>query len=166
MKKILVRELKSTDTKALLSFELENRAWFESHIDAREPSFYSARGVSNHIESYLSEYAAGTWHPFVVESADGQIIGRANLKNIDSEMRTGEVGYRVARQAAGQGVATLALTHLIQVARLRWKLEQLIARVYSGNVGSRKVLDRCGFFPDPHPIAENADCEYRFVRII
>ncbi|WP_397452827.1 GNAT family N-acetyltransferase [Pseudomonas sp. NA-150] len=163
MKSCLVRELKNTDTEALLSFEVQNRAWFESHIDARDPSFYSAGGVNDHIEDYLSRYATGTWHPFVIESTDRQIIGRANLKDINPNNGCAEVGYRVAYQAVGQGIATQALMHLIQAARGRWKLKQLIAYVYPTNVGSKKVLGRCGFITDSKSTDEDADQECRFV---
>ncbi|MNO10102.1 hypothetical protein D3C81_2337380 [compost metagenome] len=55
-----------SDAQALLAFEIRNREWFESHIDAREPSFYSSQGVADHIESYLSDFAVGAWHPFVI----------------------------------------------------------------------------------------------------
>ncbi len=62
-----IRELTRTDTEALLAFEVRNRDWFESHIDARDPAFYSLRGVAKHIESYLSDFEMGAWHPLVIE---------------------------------------------------------------------------------------------------
>jgi len=87
-----VRELSSTDTEALLAFETQNREWFESHIDARAPSFYSVQGVAEHIQAYLADFALGAWHPFVIEDASGEIVGRANLKSIDSPQGSAEVG--------------------------------------------------------------------------
>jgi hypothetical protein len=66
MSSFRVRELKSTDTQALLAFEIDNREWFEAHIDARDPSFYSLQGVADHIEGYLADFAIGAWHPFVI----------------------------------------------------------------------------------------------------
>lgn len=39
-----VRELTSTDAEALLAFEIHNREWFESHIDARDPFFLLIAG--------------------------------------------------------------------------------------------------------------------------
>jgi ribosomal-protein-alanine N-acetyltransferase len=80
MKEFRVRELKSTDAEALLAFEVHNREWFESHIDVRDPSFYSLQGVAGHIERYLSDFAIGAWHPFVIEDSNEGIVGRANLK--------------------------------------------------------------------------------------
>jgi len=129
----------------LLAFEVINRQWFESHIDGRDPGFYSPEGVTEHIQRYLADFAKGVWHPFVIEDASHAIVGRANLKGIDPAKGSAEVGYRVAQTACGNGLATLALKHLIQQARTRWQLTQLVAFVYPENVGSKKVLARCGF---------------------
>ncbi|AOE60278.1 GNAT family N-acetyltransferase [Pseudomonas corrugata] len=148
MDSVRIRVLQRSDTEALLAFELANRAWFEQHIDARDAAFYSVQGVCDHIAAYLSDFAAGTWHPFVIEEADGKIIGRANLKAIDESARSAEVGYRIAQGACGRGMATLAVRHLIQVARSHWRLQQLVANVYVGNIGSTKVLERCGFLAE------------------
>ncbi|KPG99972.1 acetyltransferase [Pseudomonas sp. RIT-PI-q] len=166
MSSFRVRELKSTDTEALLAFEIHNREWFESHIDARDPSFYSLQGVAEHIESYLADFATGAWHPFVIEDASERIVGRANLKNINSPERFAEVGYRIDQGVCGQGLATLALRHLIQEAQIRWELTLLVAYVYKENVGSRKVLDRCGFLLEQPSCNDETGGESRFVLTI
>ena len=142
---VAIRTLQVTDAPALLAFEAANRPWFEEHIAPRDADFYSQAGVAAHVAGYLADHAAGIWHPFVMEDADGNIVGRANLKDIDGTTRTAEVGYRIARDACGRGLATLALRHLIEQARTRWQLEQLFASVYADNLASRKVLERCGF---------------------
>lgn len=167
MQSFNIRELRSTDTQALLAFEIRNRDWFESHIDARDPAFYSLCGVAEHIEGYLADYEMGFWHPLIIEDANQKIVGRANLKSIDSTSSSAEVGYRIDQQLCGQGLATLALKRLIQEARERWVLKQLVAYVFKENVGSRKVLERCGFSPDRHsPGAENVKVECRFILSI
>lgn len=159
-----IRELKSTDAQALLAFETRNREWFESHIEARDPSFYTWQGVAEHIEGYLSGFALGTWHPFVIEDSSERIVGRANLKGIDPSTRSAEVGYRIGRDACGKGLATQALKHLIEEAQGRWQLTQLVAYVFKDNVGSRKVLGRCGFVLEQPSSNEASEAECRFVR--
>ncbi|MFL1525090.1 GNAT family N-acetyltransferase [Pseudomonas sp. O230] len=162
MEPVTIRTLQSTDTEALLIFEKDNREWFERHIDARGAAFYSVRGVTEHIATYLSDYAAGTWHPFVIVDAGGKIVGRANLKDIDTSARSAEVGYRIAQSACGQGLATRAVNHLIEQAQVHWNLNQLIANVYADNIGSAKVLKRCGFLIEQTSRQAGADQEYRF----
>ncbi|QJI39416.1 hypothetical protein HKK52_00205 [Pseudomonas sp. ADAK2] len=53
----------------MLTFELDNREWFERHIDARGSAFYLVQGVTDYIAAYLADFAAGTWHPFIIEDA-------------------------------------------------------------------------------------------------
>lgn len=166
MKPFRIRELQMTDVQALLAFEIHNREWFESQIDARDPAFYSWTGVTEHIEGYLTDFAAGAWHPFVIEDSSGSIVGRANLKGIHSPRGCAEVGYRIEQRACGQGLATQALKHLIEAARMRWALTQLVAYVYEQNVGSRKVLERCGFVAAPRLPGEEAEEVCRFVLAV
>ncbi|WP_130906195.1 GNAT family N-acetyltransferase [Pseudomonas sp. Sample_22] len=161
-----VRELKSSDLDALLAFEVRNREWFESHIDARDPCFYSELGVAEHIESYLSDFAVGAWHPFVIEDSNSEIVGRANLKSIDFTTKSAQVGYRIDQRVCGQGLATQALKHLIQEAQARWKLTQLVAYVFAQNAGSKKVLERCGFLADQSSGNEDTGEECRYVLSI
>lgn len=146
---IVVRTLQSSDAPALLAFELANRAWFERHVAPRDPAFYSPAGVAAHIDGYLAGLAAGTWHPFVLADAEGAIVGRANLKDIDTATGAAEVGYRIAQDACGRGLATLALRHLVGAAATRWRLTRLHAYVYPANAGSQRVLARCGFVAQP-----------------
>ena len=162
METVTIRTLQNTDAEALLTFERDNREWFERHIDARNAAFYSVQGVTEHIAAYLSDYAAGTWHPFVIVDADGKIVGRANLKDIDMSARSAEVGYRIAQSACAKGLATRAVRHLIEQAQLRWDLNQLVANVYVDNIGSAKVLERCGFVIEQTSRQAGADQEYRF----
>ncbi|WP_223455503.1 MULTISPECIES: GNAT family N-acetyltransferase [unclassified Pseudomonas] len=166
MESFSVRELKKADAQALLAFEIQNREWFESHIDARDPSFYSLQGVADHIESYLSDFVIGAWHPFVIEDSSQRIVGRANLKSIDSSTGSAQVGYRIDQRACGQGLATLALRRLIQEARMRWGLAQLVAYAFKENAGSRKVLDRCGFKLQQPSCNDKTGNEDRFVLSI
>ncbi|CAI8891281.1 Acetyltransferase, ribosomal protein N-acetylase [Pseudomonas sp. IT-P44] len=162
METVTIRTLQNTDAEALLTFERDNREWFERHIDARGAAFYSVQGVTEHIAAYLSDYAAGTWHPFVIVDAGGKIVGRANLKDIDTSARSAEVGYRIAQSACAKGLATRAVRHLIEQAQLRWDLNQLVANVYVDNIGSAKVLERCGFVIEQTSRQAGADQEYRF----
>ncbi|NWD72007.1 GNAT family N-acetyltransferase [Pseudomonas gingeri] len=163
MKTFSIRKLENTDIEALLAFEIHNREWFESHIDARAASFYSLQGVAEHIESYLSDFAIGAWHPFVIEDSSAGIVGRANLKSINSPLGAAEVGYRIDQRFCGQGLATLAVRHLIQEARAHWGLTELFAHVYKSNTGSRKVLDRCGFLAEQESLTDETKDECRFV---
>jgi ribosomal-protein-alanine N-acetyltransferase len=129
----------------LLAFELAERDWFESQIEARPVSFYTEQGVRLHIATTLAAVVRGEWRAYVLQRTDGAIIGRANLKHIDRAAGRAEVGYRVARQYAGQGLATRALRHLQAVARDTEGLRELDARIAARNAASARVVQKCGF---------------------
>jgi RimJ/RimL family protein N-acetyltransferase len=52
-----------------------------------------------------------------------------------------EVGYWLGREFWGQGIATQALTLFLQEETTR----PLVAHVAQHNIGSRRVLEKCGF---------------------
>lgn len=69
---------------------------------------------------------------------DGRVAG-----NVLSFEQFGEpsVGYWIGREHWGKGVATRALTAFLEVVTVR----PLYARIAKDNVGSLRVLEKCGF---------------------
>ena len=69
---------------------------------------------------------------------DGQVAG-----NIVSWMQEGEqeVGYWLGRGFWGQGIATAALSEFLKQVKIR----PLVAHVAKQNIGSQRVLEKCGF---------------------
>lgn len=142
---MMIRTLQDDDAERLLAFELENRAWFEQHVEARAADFYTLEGVAAQIADYLAAHGEGTMHPCVMLDDDGAIIGRANLRHIDTDAGTGEVGYRVAHNQARKGLGSQALEHLQQLARDEYGLTILNAWITDENLGSRRIVEKCGF---------------------
>jgi glycine/D-amino acid oxidase-like deaminating enzyme/RimJ/RimL family protein N-acetyltransferase len=140
-----IRTLRPDDAAPLLAFEQANRAWFERHIDRRPDDFYSLDGIHAHVAQFLDQHAQGRMHPCVIVGEQGDLIGRANLKDIDRQQGVAEVGYRIGEQHAGKGLATAALHHLIALAQDEWRLQRLCACAIDGNAASIRVLERCGF---------------------
>lgn len=146
---IEIRTLQPDDADRLLEFENENRDWFELTVAPRLPAFYTPEGVAAHIAEYLGEYQSGRMHPCVLTGDDGAIIGRVNLRHIDTEAGTAEVGYRIAHRHAGQGLASMALAYIKSEARFRWRLQQISAVIHAPNKASARVAAKCGFKPAP-----------------
>lgn len=145
MKAICIRTLQLEDAPELLRFEQVNRAWFEHHIEPRGDAFYTSESVHEHVMQYLDAHKRSTWHPCVIVDQSGAIVGRANLKDIDLAAGVAEVGYRMAQQCVGKGLATEAVRHLVELARSQWELERLVAYVGVENTASAGVLGKCGF---------------------
>ncbi|MCL5426575.1 MAG: GNAT family N-acetyltransferase [Gammaproteobacteria bacterium] len=130
------------DAAELLIFETQQRDWFERHIEARPKHFYTPEGIVQHIIECLALNAQRRMSPLLIRDK-GAIVGRANLR----EMRNGhgKVGYRIAEQACGQGIAQRALQHLVNEARCVYRLNALSAIVSIDNRASQRVLEKVGF---------------------
>ena len=129
---------------ALFSFEVENRDYFETLIESRGHNFYRRPVILAHIRDLMSDYEAGEKLSCLVIK-DQDVFARANIKCIDDVKASAEVGYRVAANKAGQGVASFALAGLIQLAKDQLALKSLTAWVMSNNPASARVLEKQGF---------------------
>ena len=108
---------------AVLAFELANRAYFAASISDRGDEFYDQ--FTEGYEALLAEQEAGICVFHVLVGEDGTVLGRFNL--VDLEDGTAELGYRVAQQVAGRGVATAAVQELCRLAAARYGLRTLRA---------------------------------------
>ena len=70
---------------------------------------------------------------------DGQVAG--SVLSYEDEGRP-EVSYWLGREFWGRGIATWALGEFLRTANLK---RPMYARVAKDNLGSRRVLEKCGF---------------------
>ena len=75
---------------------------------------------------------------------DGLLVGSFSLLEIDLDARYAEVGYWVAKEARGRGVATRAVADLRTIA-LELGITRLELIAHKDNAGSRAVARRSGF---------------------
>ncbi len=128
---------------SLLDFELANKAYFEQFIAPRKPSFYSQEGIKSHIEESENYHRLKQAKSYLLVHTN-RIIARANIKHIKDGQA--EIGYRVAQQWTGQGIAKRCIAHLITQAR-RAEINTLFAEVMDNNTASDKALLSAGFLP-------------------
>lgn len=135
-------ELLTVDhARPLERFERSNRAFFAARIGDRGDDFFEH--FDDRLAARVRENREGTSLFFVVVDADGEILGRVNISDIDRPTLT-ELGFRVAEHAQGRGVATQGVIAALDVAATRG-VTSVKARVSTTNVASRRVLERCGF---------------------
>ncbi len=127
---------------AILSFEVENRAYFRRSITDRGDEFFAT--FPERHEALLAQQAAGVCAFYVlVDDQTGAVVGRFNL--YDLQEGAANVGYRVAEGVAGRGVATQALCDLCLRAADEHGLDRLNAETSQANVASQRVLEKAGF---------------------
>jgi ribosomal-protein-alanine N-acetyltransferase len=138
-----LERLRAGHAPAVLAFELANRAYFAASVSDRGDDFF-AQFPGRH-RALLAQQEAGSCAFYVLVADDGSVLGRFNL--YDFEDGTARVGYRVAQQAAGRGVATESVRELCRIAVARHGLRTLRAATSHDNAASRRVLAKAGFVP-------------------
>jgi [ribosomal protein S5]-alanine N-acetyltransferase len=138
-----LEQLSADHAEAVLAFELANRAYFAASISDRGDQFFDE--FPGRYSALLTEQEAGICAFYVLVADDGSVLGRFNL--YDLKDGTAAVGYRVAQEVAGRGVATRSVRELCRIAAARHGLRTLRAATSHGNAASQKVLAKAGFVP-------------------
>ncbi|GGO43896.1 hypothetical protein GCM10012287_08140 [Streptomyces daqingensis] len=136
-----LRRLSADHAPAVLAFELANRAYFAASVPDRGDDYFDR--FAERYDALLAEQEAGVCAFYVLVAEDGSVLGRFNL--YDLEDRAADVGYRVAQQAAGRGLATATLRELCWLAASEHGLRVLRAASAHENAASRRVLRKAGF---------------------
>jgi ribosomal-protein-alanine N-acetyltransferase len=138
-----LQQLDAGHAPAVLAFELANRTYFAASISDRGDEFYDQ--FTDRHRALLADQEAGLCACYVLVADDGSVLGRFNLYDIGDG--TADLGYRVAQQVAGRGVATSSVRELCRIAAARHGLRTLRAATSHGNAASQKVLAKAGFVP-------------------
>lgn len=94
--------------------------------------------------SSLTDLKAADEFLFFIRTG-GELVGTVTLKNISHSMGYGELGYGVAEEHHGKGIATAAVRALVARIFTETSLRRLVAYVAEGNVASCRVLEKLGF---------------------
>lgn len=133
------------DAAELLAFELANRRFFETWINARSEAYYSLDAVAEAIEQAGRERRADSAYQFLAK-VDGAIVGRVNLNAVTRRyFNRASLGYRMAENAAGKGYASRAVALALRQGFEALGLWRVEADVRAINAGSLRVLERNGF---------------------
>jgi [ribosomal protein S5]-alanine N-acetyltransferase len=136
-----LEQLRSDHEASVLEFELANREFFARTISDRGDEFFAQ--FHDNFHTLLSDQQAGECIYYVIVEKSGSIVGRINLYDVQSG--SADVGYRIAEQATGGGVATAALRELCRLAVDEHGLTRLTAKVSNENIASQRVLEKASF---------------------
>lgn len=134
--------LQDKDAQDLFDFESANRTFFEKMVPDRGNSYYEWETfMEGHLE-LLAEQAEGLCYFYLVKDVYGNIAGRVNLVDLDTEAATAEIGFRIGEAFVGKGIASSALKLLLSTET---DLKQIHAKTTTVNKSSQKVLAKNGF---------------------
>jgi RimJ/RimL family protein N-acetyltransferase len=109
------------------------------------PYPYEEEHARTWIEQTIRDWDERTHAAFAVTDRGGEVVGAIGLRLHRNYALSGSLGYWVAPEARGRGVATTSLRLLV-----RWALEEAgLARLElvtdPDNIASQKVAERAGF---------------------
>ena len=136
-----LQRLRAGHASAVLAFELANRAYFAASISDRGDEFFDQ--FAERHSRRLAEQEAGSGAYYVLVDEDGSVLGRFNL--IFAGDGIAELGYRVAQDVAGRGVATAAVLEMSELAATQHGVRTLRAATSYRNAASQRVLAKAGF---------------------
>lgn len=145
---VTLRPVRLRDAAAWSRLRLQDRA----HLEPWEPTGRGAWEARNHASNWPSLWSSlkaearrGAMIPLVIE-VDGAFSGQLTVGNIvRGALRSGWIGYWVAKDLSGQGVATAALALGLDHCFGPIGLHRVEATVRPENLASQAVLRNVGF---------------------
>lgn len=93
----------------------------------------------------LDEFASSTTY-WLYDDEKNKLIGASNLRHYLTEEGLklwGHIGYGIRPSERKKGYATRLLKLMLQEAKNR-KINRVLLGAYTGNIGSCKVIEKCG----------------------
>lgn len=142
----VLRQLESSDAVALADLVQRNRVFLEPWEPVHPDSYFTVAGQQEAVRASLARQAEGSGFFQVILDESGAVAGRINLNNIvRGAFHSASVGYWLAEDAGGRGLATRAVIEVADIAFGTLRLHRLEAGTLPGNHRSQAVLRRAGF---------------------
>ena len=138
-----LQRLRADHAPAVLAFETANRAYFAASISDRGDEYFEH--FDERFDALVEEQEGGRGAYYLLVSDDGAVLGRFNLTFVEDGVAL--LGYRVAQQATGRGVATATVRDLCSLAASQHGIHTVRAATSRANAASQRVLLSSGFVP-------------------
>jgi ribosomal-protein-serine acetyltransferase len=136
----LVEERHASVLRALVDREREHLRQWLGWVDATRTQDDIVAFIRRAMEQFASNhgFSAAIW-------ADGCIAGVVGIHRVDWPARKAEIGYWLAREFQGRGIATAAARAVNQHALVELELNRMEIHCAVGNTRSSAIAKRLGF---------------------
>ncbi|RZK61612.1 MAG: N-acetyltransferase [Hymenobacter sp.] len=160
-------------SRALLTAELHKPQYFPVLLGAAMPADWPPGDYDRAAMAYFLEKlteggrdAAGWYNWYALRKAEGDVprtlIGTGGFMGPPDAAGTAEIGYSIATDWRGQGLATELVGALVQQAATTGQVRRLVARARADNPASQQVLVRNDF----QLVGPAEDGQVRFERAV
>ncbi|MBF4549943.1 GNAT family N-acetyltransferase [Pseudoclavibacter sp. RFBJ3] len=141
---VSLRPIRVRDARELESVLLANREWLQPW-EATSPGGGGRWDVRGGIRSLLSQASAHTALPFVI-TYEGRFAGQLTVSGISyGALSSATLGYWVAREFAGKGLATIATAMATDHCLQGLGLHRMEVCIRPENAKSLRVVEKLGF---------------------
>ena len=134
------------DAPALAALVHGQRTHLAPWEPERPAAWFTEAGQREALEQADRDRAADRSYAYLITDAAGSILGRLTLASVvRGAGQFCSLGYWVAREATGRGVATAAVGQALQIAFDELGLHRVQAETLPHNHASRHVLEHHGF---------------------
>ena len=139
--KVTLREWKRSDADALAAIANNKKIW--DNVRDRLPYPYKKKDAKEWLELVKKQKTVTT---FCIE-VDGNLAGSIGVTLRDDVYRkTVELGYFIAEEYWGRGIATEAIKQMVSYVRKEFDIVRIYAEVFEYNKASMKALEKNGFY--------------------
>lgn len=140
--RLLLRELSALDAPAIAAGAGDRRV---SRFLVGVPSPYSLALARRWIAARVDWWTLGRGVTYAIarRELEGALLGTISLRHYPRDRRA-ELGYWLASDAWGRGIATEAARALIEHGFRAFSLARVYAQVMAGNDASVRVLEKLG----------------------
>lgn len=134
-----------SDGAELCAAYTKNRLHLQHWEPTRSEAFHTAAGQQEEIGASLHEQAKGRGYFWVLVTGT-RIVGRISLNGVVAgAFLSGNLGYWVANDQQGRGLASKASAAVCRIALTQHGLHRIQAATLAENLASQRVLERCSF---------------------
>ena len=109
------------------------------------PSRPDRNFAANWVARYERGWGEGSRAGFAILDADGEVVGFAGIFGLDEPGAEGEIGYLVAAEARGRGIAGRSVALLTRWGFEELGLQRIELRIDTENAASVRVAERAGY---------------------
>ncbi|MFE9726431.1 GNAT family N-acetyltransferase [Streptomyces sp. NPDC005794] len=143
---VRLRPVTLDDAGAFAEALTRSRAYMRRWEPVRPELFYTPEGQVQRLTGLLAERDAGRAMPWALADDEDRVVGAMTLARIErGPFRNARLGYWVAVDRAGRGLATAAVIRVCEAARDDLGLHRIEAGTVLDNVASQRVLAKSGF---------------------
>lgn len=143
--RVAIRQVRLEDASALAALYEAQREFLAPFEPERDATFFTRSGQALLLERTITLRVAGLTERFLI-LADDELAGVLAVNNIVRGVsQSATIGYFVAKEHNGNGIATRAVGQVCDWAFRTVGLHRLEAGTLTANLASQHVLERNGF---------------------